>query len=1565
MSASARFLAVLFSGVIIVSGCTSSNEFGIQGTTSQEVSFSGSVHGGQQPVAGATIQLYSVGTTADGATSTPLLTSTVTSAGDGTFNITGLYSCTNATLVYITASGGNPGLGASNPNLALMTALGPCSALSPSTFIQINELTTIAAVNSLAPYMSSQSAIGSAPSDQTALATAFSVANELVSSATGTSPGVGVPPGASIPINLIDTLGNILASCVNSTGGTAGDASLCGQFFAEATPGNAAAPNNTIAALLDLANNPSLNTSLLYGLVSASSPFLPTLAAAPADFRILPLSSGTAALQFTPAILNFTNTIAGTTSASLPVSIQNTGSLPVALTTLVLVGADASDFAFASNCPATLSPSASCTAMVNVTPSVVGARIAYLSVSSNSAASPQFVALNVPPATPVISQVSPSPFYINTGATVMYTFGSNMSATSVILWNGSPLTTRFVGGNSYYGNYLYATVPASLLTTVGTSTVTVSTPGAPSISNAITVNLSNPPVPTLTSISPAGVPLNTATQITVNGAGFDGQSTVQLDGTPLVSAFLSSGSLTALVPASMVALPGNHSVTVVTPAPGGGTSTPGALTAYVGIQTNAMALNPANGLLYVSVPGAAGAPYGNSVVSVDPATGALGVPIYVGSEPDKLAISSDGTTMWVGLDGASAVREVNLTTSTAGMQFPLADNSGVYDYPPVVHALAILPGFSNSIVASVATNNGLYEDSLVIYDSGVPRASQIALSTIGTAPAIFINPTKAEVYATSYESGYQVLSYDAAGLHNLAGNSGSYNYNAPYGTAVQIDNGVAYLDTGMALGAETGTVLGTFYRTGTTVASGPMVSDSSLGTNFILETGSSTTPSPVIQAFNETTFAPIPSATIPVGGALSGSKYGAGNSTETTIDGYNNIDTLVRWGANGLAFRAANGIFSFRSNIVKDLSSTNADLSVALSTPASAATGTTITATATVTNQGPNSATDTIFTQTIPSSAVLVSVGSTQGTCAASSPVTCNLGTLSSGASASVTLTFQVLSSGTAATTVNAVADQNDPSPGNNSASASTMVSGTSIAPIPGITSISPSVALAGSQATTITIVGTGFVNSSLAYIGSTPLNTAYVNSTQLQAVIPSAQLATLGWLPISVVTQQPGGGTSNPQPFSVYSVVSLTANHMIFDPYSRLLYASVNSAATQVAGNTLVSIDPATGNLGTPIPAGNQPSSLALTDDGQYLYVNQTGSSSVGRFKMSTQSFDFSFPITPGSLYSYVTPSLRDIATMPGTDNTVAVDTGLSAGFGLWDVDPVLDTATARGTTSGTYTGSSLQFLSASTIFSFDIDTSGNTFNAYTAGTSGLLTQSKNSYTLNSFSAFKIRNGIAYANFGGVANPALAPVQQLGVFLQPTSNTGNTNYYGTYGQLTEPDPSLGLSFFANLASSTSNSQYAVGVQSFQQATYAFAGSLTMPFGSSAGSQAYPSLLNISRWGPDGIAVLASTGQIVLFRGAFVVPQLLNQNTPAVLTASSVTSLSQGSGNVLLTLTGSNFIPGVAVQWNGSYRTTTIVDSTHITVAIPASDLATIGNATLTATNPGASSSGVLVIAIN
>jgi len=70
--------------------------------------------------------------------------------------------------------------------------------------------------------------------------------------------------------------------------------------------------------------------------------------------------------------------------------------------------------------------------------------------------------------------------------------------------------------------------------------------------------------------------------------------------------------------------------------------------------------------------------------------------------------------------------------------------------------------------------------------------------------------------------------------------------------------------------------------------------------------------------------------------------------------------------------------------------------------------------------------------------------------------------------------------------------------------------------------------------------------------------------------------------------------------------------------------------------------------------------------------------------------------------------------------------------------------------------------------------------------------------------------------------------------------------------------------------------------------------------------------VDLIRWGQDGLAALTSSGHPYLLRGAAVVPQLLNQNSAAVLSSSSVTTVAHGSGNTLLTLTGSNFVPGGA-----------------------------------------------------
>lgn len=249
--------------------------------------FQGVVHGGQQPVVGANIALYAAGSGGYGSTNTTQLSSTVTSGTGGSFSITGLYACPSASAqMYLVATGGNSGAG-TNSSLALMAALGSCSGLSSSTFVFIDEVTTVAAVYALAPFMATNSGspganLATSNTNANGLAHAFITAGNLANTVTGAAPGSALPSGASAPTSELNTLADIVATCVNSDG-SSGE---CSTLFADATPSGGGAPTNTIDAILDIAQNPGNNVSALYNLVTGTPPFQPTLNAAPTDWTV-------------------------------------------------------------------------------------------------------------------------------------------------------------------------------------------------------------------------------------------------------------------------------------------------------------------------------------------------------------------------------------------------------------------------------------------------------------------------------------------------------------------------------------------------------------------------------------------------------------------------------------------------------------------------------------------------------------------------------------------------------------------------------------------------------------------------------------------------------------------------------------------------------------------------------------------------------------------------------------------------------------------------------------------------------------------------------------------------------------------------------------------------------------------------------------------------------------------------------------------------------------------------------------------------------------------------------
>ena len=261
----------------------------------------GVVHGGQQAVTGATITLWAVGTMGDGSAAT-LLTSTTPVGGNFTL---GSYTCPAADPdVYITASGGNPGLtaGTNNTAILMMAALTDCNTLkanAATTFVWIDEVTTVGAVAALYPYLTSTSNLSYGAGDAAAFATAFSNVSEYTNTTTGTSPGPSLPGGYYASSTEINTLGNIIGSCINSTGGVAGDGSACGNLF-NLTKSSGVAPTTTLGAMLNILNNPTQNVSALFNLPQAIVQFQPVDNVAPSSWA-LPILQDAATPTFSVA----------------------------------------------------------------------------------------------------------------------------------------------------------------------------------------------------------------------------------------------------------------------------------------------------------------------------------------------------------------------------------------------------------------------------------------------------------------------------------------------------------------------------------------------------------------------------------------------------------------------------------------------------------------------------------------------------------------------------------------------------------------------------------------------------------------------------------------------------------------------------------------------------------------------------------------------------------------------------------------------------------------------------------------------------------------------------------------------------------------------------------------------------------------------------------------------------------------------------------------------------------------------------------------------------------------
>src|SRR5205823_2749776 len=121
---------------------------------------------------------------------------------------------------------------------------------------------------------------------------------------------------------------------------------------------------------------------------------------------------------------------------------------------------------------------------------------------------------------------------------------------------------------------------------------------------------------------------------------------------------------------------------------------------------------------------------------------------------------------------------------------------------------------------------------------------------------------------------------------------------------------------------------------------------------------------------------------------------------------------------------------------------------------------------------------------------------------------------------------------------------------------------------------------------------------------------------TSLYVTLSKADLSSMGEAPITVFTPGPGGGSSAAIYITVYLKLSISATGLTYDPFSRQLYAAVPSGAINYS-NSIVSVDPATGAVGTAVSIGNDPRKVIVTSDGKFLYTALNGEFAVQAYDL------------------------------------------------------------------------------------------------------------------------------------------------------------------------------------------------------------------------------------------------------------------------------------------------------------------------------------------------------------
>jgi hypothetical protein len=308
----------------------------------------------------------------------------------------------------------------------------------------------------------------------------------------------------------------------------------------------------------------------------------------------------------------------------------------------------------------------------------------------------------------------------------------------------------------------------------------------------------------------------------------------------------------------------------------------------VALPANDVAWNPQDQLLYATVP-TGPAQYANSIVQVNPISGAIGASLTFPSSPSRLAISDDGQFAYVNLPDQNLVQRVRLANLTADISIPMGVD--VKGQPLKAVRMAIAPGAPHTL--AVALTGPVNADGVAVFDDAVPRSQRLAALDREYVNSMAWGSSAATLYVSRYAYPPTLMNFDTVnvsgnGLNITTVNDGVF-FNAGYTqySEIAFAGGRLFENSGNVYDAVSGARLASFGLSYPAYQFPIVLPDAALGKAFAMYTDNVRLGT-VLTVFDSNSF-----------------QQQTGLAQVPNFNGTASGTHLIRWGQRGLA--AANG----------------------------------------------------------------------------------------------------------------------------------------------------------------------------------------------------------------------------------------------------------------------------------------------------------------------------------------------------------------------------------------------------------------------------------------------------------------------------------------------------------------------------------------------------------------------------------------------------------------------------------------------------------------------------------